>query len=803
MKHDRGEELARRILVGTGAVIVLCSLGWGIAVGDAVSSIVMALVGCVPLLIAFILGADGTGGRLTDEMVEQIRKQSLAYCADRAGAVPGTAGSSGPTTDSDVPECGRSGFSGGAGRHAGVTTVDANTFAGDWATAFANFKSSRILIHGCGGSGKSTLSLLAAHRLLERQELVPLVIPLGGWQAGRQSFADWLDRALVHAFTPVTALTAQNRARRVLSDTRFVLILDGFDELSGQPEQAATEILREIPGECRLIVLSRHQEAQLLRRDTRFLSYQLDPPSTDQVAAHFAEGPDLLLPRDFRQALDNRDAGLFALLRTPLHINLVRTALEKGWIPADDLLQRLADGRPVLDDLILNHIADDIDRSSYLRTHEAGSYLHRLAVVTARSDGGSSFDWWRVADLTPPTVYGVVLALIAFPAYLLATIMPQGLTRGFAIGVMTAVYIGVLRARPLGVIGILANLVTVFAVVIALGAFRYDWPQATVDAVQISTATVGGLLIRRILLKHHDRERKTPPWIQMAPAAGLLVAISALCSAFTVATAKLTGFDDTRGFLAIAVAVLLGLSVATVSSRLLLPADHDLQPTLVQLNAGARKGPVYQYYAAGLLSAVAIGACGGFVGALTVGPKYGMALAIWFGLVAGIPIGLVGGFVNHRTAAPLSPELRAVTATPSTDRAVALGIVVGISVTSGLFIMIGEATLGDRIDRVSHLAVMPVHGILFGLTIGLIVAGFKTAWPSFAIGHAWLAGWRVLPWPLEVFLHKLWQAEILVMDGNAYAFRHLEYQQALVRAQPEWADSYLLVRSSSSSATTS
>ncbi len=371
--------------------------------------------------------------------------------------------------------------------------------------------------------------------------------------------------------------------------------------------------------------------------------------------------------------------------------------------------------------------------------------------------------------------------------------MPQGLTRGFAIGVMTAAYTGILRTRTLGASGTLANFATVLALVLTVGVVRFSGPQAVVDAVQISSATAGGLLALPKLLPSRDGEPRSPRGQTILRTAGALIMISAICTAATSLAAELTSFQDRRDPVSIAIAVLLGLSVATVSSRVLLPADHDMQPTLVQLDASARRGPVLRYYAEGLLSAVVIGTGGGIVGALTVNAKYGAALAIWFGLVAGIPIGLAVGFVNHRAAPASSPELRAVTATPSTDRAIALGIMVGIAAISGLFIMLGEAVLRDRIDRLSQLAVQPVHGILFGLTIGVVVAGFKTAWPSFVIGHKWLAAQKMLPWPMETFLKELWTAGILVMEGNSYAFRHLEYQNALLRARPEWAERYLLV----------
>ena len=147
-------------------------------------------------------------------------------------------------------------------------------------------------------------------------------------------------------FPAVTELATAHRARRLLDDERFLLILDGFDELAGPPDQAAAQFRREIPDECRTIVLSRHREPELLVSDNRFASYELGLPDGHQVAAYFNELQDQghSLPGEFLQALADHDAELLALLRSPLQIHLVRSALEKGLIPAGDLMQRLDEG---------------------------------------------------------------------------------------------------------------------------------------------------------------------------------------------------------------------------------------------------------------------------------------------------------------------------------------------------------------------------------------------------------------------------------------------------------------------------
>jgi hypothetical protein len=77
-------------------------------------------------------------------------------------------------------------------------------------------------------------------------------------------------------------------------------------------------------------------------------------------------------------------------------------------------------------------------------------------------------------------------------------------------------------------------------------------------------------------------------------------------------------------------------------------------------------------------------------------------------------------------------------------------------------------------------------GILFGLTIGVIVAGYNGAWLNYVIAHKWLFLSGMLPWRLEPFLRELWRVEILRQENYSYAFRHDEYHRALMSAPPDW-----------------
>ena len=53
--------------------------------------------------------------------------------------------------------------------------------------------------------------------------------------------------------------------------------------------------------------------------------------------------------------------------------------------------------------------------------------------------------WWRIHDALPGWVLPAVLALGMVPAYLLALVLPEGLTRGFGLGSVVGIGLGLMR----------------------------------------------------------------------------------------------------------------------------------------------------------------------------------------------------------------------------------------------------------------------------------------------------------------------------------------------------------------------
>jgi zinc-finger of transposase IS204/IS1001/IS1096/IS1165 len=147
------------------------------------------------------------------------------------------------------------------------------------------------------------------------------------------------------------------------------------------------------------------------------------------------------------------------------------------------------------------------------------------------------------------------------------------------------------------------------------------------------------------------------------------------------------------------------------------------------------------------------------------------------------------------TATKEGADKRRKRATPSTlrtDRTVTVATVIGIggAATAGIstLIFIPQVhVVAETISQQSSFGILPADGILFGLTIGLIVACFNTAWPTYALAHCWLVLAGRSPIRLERFIDELHHAQILRREGSYVMFRHYEFQRYLSEHGDEFA----------------
>jgi hypothetical protein len=241
------------------------------------------------------------------------------------------------------------------------------------------------------------------------------------------------------------------------------------------------------------------------------------------------------------------------------------------------------------------------------------------------------------------------------------------------------------------------------------------------------------------------------------------------------------GIAADRSFSGVWMAVSFGVAVAVLSARLLVPVASPPRPSRMTLRSrGTRLGSVMPHVSAGIASAVSIGLAGGIVGALRNGFAYGATLTVLFGLVAGLPIGIAGGIIRWLN----EPTIQHVTASPiytlRNDWCATFGCIAVVSVTSAGSI---AALLGPlhflTMELGYPLLVRPVHGLLFGATVGAIVACYYNATPGFLIGVCWFSITRKLPWRLMSYLRTMQAAGLLRQVGAVYEFRHKMLRERL------------------------
>lgn len=184
-----------------------------------------------------------------------------------------------------------------------------------------------LLVLGEPGAGKTTSLLELARDLIRRarqsaDEAVPVVLALSTWRVGQSDFDAWLIAELAMRYQVPKRL-----ARVWIDEGRFVLLLDGLDEVTAEAREAcvtAINAFQETHPPSGLAVTCRVAEYAALPRKLRLrAAICLQPLAAEQVDRYLAAaGPQLAsLARALRD-----DAGLREMARTPLLLNVMTMA---------------------------------------------------------------------------------------------------------------------------------------------------------------------------------------------------------------------------------------------------------------------------------------------------------------------------------------------------------------------------------------------------------------------------------------------------------------------------------------------
>jgi RecA/RadA recombinase len=633
------------------------------------------------------------------------------------------------------------------------------------------------LVYGEPGSGKSTVALaLILTKLSKRDGTIPILLSLASWNADVDEFRNWLDRQLGIVYQPYRQLggSPDRRLSKIL-DPRVLLVLDGLDEIRTDDRAGAlAQILALCDERCAVVVLSRELVPLGPTRGTCWIRRMaIGRPARQDAAAyldnvHDRDAPPLGHSQPAHQLYTSLRDELVDALDSVFYLDLLRSLLEVGAINLPRVRDSLDQGgssglRAYLLDAHVDHALRQMKGRHRRRGRRwlefiASEMTSRKVVVLA---------WWRIHDALPAPVLPAALALAVAPAYLLALILPAGLTRGFAVGSVAGIGFGLTRNMRFRWRHLVPAALLAAAIVLALGSLMVGLATATTDAVEITTP---------FALATRYKERL---FSSGRTALGAVTIIGATTAIATCAVQTVLPAAPARPTVGVFLAITLGVGVAAMSARMLTDPVNAIRPSVLEIAVHGRAWPG-QDLALGILAGTAVGLAGGLVGGITQGVHHGLAVAFVFGLVVGLPVGAIGGLfkwlnrpgTEHTVSTPRSTNLHDMLATLASITFVAAAAGAAISFLRG---PLQYLTRGLH----SALLVRPDHGVLFGLTIGVIVACFNTAWPTYLVAHVWFAGQGKLPWRLIGYLDTLCASQIMRQEGATYQFRNSEIQSRL------------------------
>jgi GTPase SAR1 family protein len=181
----------------------------------------------------------------------------------------------------------------------------------------------RLLILGAPGSGKTTMLLKLAERLVIRAKAnpqlpIPILLNLSSWKDDNQSIKQWIISSLQFKYN-----IRQNIAKQWIEQGAILPLLDGLDELAEARQEKCVEKLNHFlhPDTClgSVVVSSRIQEYQCYTTNLALNgSITLQPLTTEQVQ-------DYVLKTEGKALWNNikLGSGLLNLIRTPLFLNII------------------------------------------------------------------------------------------------------------------------------------------------------------------------------------------------------------------------------------------------------------------------------------------------------------------------------------------------------------------------------------------------------------------------------------------------------------------------------------------------
>ncbi|RBQ19384.1 hypothetical protein DP939_15805 [Spongiactinospora rosea] len=649
----------------------------------------------------------------------------------------------------------------------------------------------RLIVLGPAGAGKSTTAVMMALGLLARGYL-PILLKATTWDPYHTAFADWVAKEVVLG-RGVRYEHDRGLCQALSDHERTVFLIDGFDASTAHTRRALERLEKEAPHDRHLVLFARGDR---IAAPPHYTVHTLMPPKPKAVYKYLRQLAGRLETEDrWRPVLDRVRRGapdeVTGLLSNPLFLSLARRACADAGDADGDLdpgrlvALVMGKGRAAAEKRLLNEFVSTVMRGRF-GTARARRWLGNLAAMLRRRVGGR-VAWWQVYTEVPAAVPAVAAGLVLLPAYQLALVMPLGLTRGLAIGLAAGVVLGLLRGvrpswRAIALAGITAS-----AGVLGIGlaglpalipADEPVLPYVIGDTVELGTAFVLTLACRPLLIRRSPLPVLTRLLVPGRVVAAFAVALVACGSASACLVAEWSGarFPLVGGFVAIVVSMGTGTGIATLAARVM---AGDLaappMPARIVPRLTTALGSPLPYLLRAFPPTVLIGVMAGLTGMVRISLDYGMQIVIVFGLVLGVPVALVIGVLNWLAQPLEDPSAATATTIRRNDGLAAISCVVAIALaaTAGILILQGPGqALIAEVQNAPGFHVQPWQGVLFGLTLGVVLASLRTASPAVLVGHVWLAARSAFPWRMQRFLDTLHERGLLRNTGPYYEFSH-------------------------------
>ncbi|MCP3803209.1 hypothetical protein NLX83_28420 [Allokutzneria sp. A3M-2-11 16] len=307
-----------------------------------------------------------------------------------------------------------------------ATSPSGATRERDYVHAFEAVPSGRLVVCGTAGSGKTDWLLTYALGALDSGGPVPLVLDLSQWSRG-VSFAEWASRQVGRVFPELDVTTGSDPLGMrlivaLLRSNRFVLLLDGFDEVAPERRSGLLGELNSGLWLKQAVIMTSRTDAYPDHglRDAAVIT--LEPLTPDAIGAWldtvFPSAADKQRWHPVRVALRDADGPVATSLSTPLMATLAAKVFEAPASRPAELADPL---RHPTAESITSRLLSGLVPAAYQRPGDrpkwtdvqAAGWLEFLATHTGR-DGVA---WWRLFQLVPrwrfAVTFGLLVGLVA------------------------------------------------------------------------------------------------------------------------------------------------------------------------------------------------------------------------------------------------------------------------------------------------------------------------------------------------------------------------------------------------------